>query len=77
MSDNVQYFELKIWLPGQGPLRDLVKAESLQQALHFVKNRYPACRVEVPDTVSKMTRLARSSDGRKKAAQRITKLTQQ
>lgn len=72
-AEKVGFYELKIWLPGQGPMRDLVKAESLQQAMMFARNRYPGCLVEVPEKVSTMTRLARSSDGPKKAAQRTAK----
>ena len=56
-------FELKIWLPGQGAMRDLIKAESLQQAIHFAKNRYPGCLVEVPPKAAKMRPLAKSSNG--------------
>ena len=28
-SEKAMLFELKIWLPGQGAMRDLVRAESL------------------------------------------------
>jgi hypothetical protein len=48
-AEKAQLFELKIWLPGQGAMRDLIRAESLQQALTFAANRYPNCKVEVPD----------------------------
>jgi len=48
-----QLFELKIWLPGQGAMRDLIRAESLQQAITFATNRYPNCKVEVPEPAAK------------------------
>lgn len=43
-----QYFELVIWLPGQGPMRDLIKARSLADAIHWAKFRYKNAKVEVP-----------------------------
>jgi hypothetical protein len=69
-------FELKIWLPGQGAMRDLIRAESLQQALTFAANRYPNCKVEVPDAVAKKPRLVRSNNGPKESARRRLKLVE-
>jgi hypothetical protein len=60
-AENAKLFELQIWLPGQGAMRDLVRAESLQQAIEFAKNRYPNCRVDVPPTAAKKPKLARST----------------
>lgn len=53
MSTQDQYFELLIWLPGQGPMRDLVKARTLQDAIHWAKFRYKNAKVEVPGPAAK------------------------
>lgn len=75
-AEKTTLFELKIWLPGQGAMRDLVRAESLQQALMFAANRYPNCKIEVPDTVAKKPRLVRSNNGPKESARRRLKLVE-
>jgi hypothetical protein len=75
-SDKAQLFELKIWLPGQGAMRDLVRAESLQQAIEFAQNRYPNCKVEVPTTAAKKPKLARAKNGPREAARRRLKLVE-
>lgn len=54
-----QYFELLIWLPGQGPMRDVVKARTLQDAVHHAKFRYKNAKIEIPPPAAK-TELARS-----------------
>ena len=69
-------FELKIWLPGQGAMRDLIRAESLQQAITFATNRYPNCKVEVPEQAAKKPRLVRSKRGPKETARRNLKLVE-
>jgi len=71
-----QLFELKIWLPGQGAMRDLIRAESLQQAITFATNRYPNCKVEVPEPAAKKPRLVRSSRGPKERARQNLKLVE-
>jgi hypothetical protein len=53
-------FELKIWMPGQGAMRDLIRATSINEAVAFARNRYPKCEIEVPEEVVK-PRLARHS----------------
>lgn len=75
-AEKAQLFELKIWLPGQGAMRDLVRAESLQQAITFATNRYPNCKVEVPETAAKKPRLVRSKRGPKETARRNLKLVE-
>lgn len=75
-AEKSQLFELKIWLPGQGAMRDLIRAESLQQALLFAQNRYPNCKVEVPDTTAKKPKLVRSTRGPKETARRNLKLVE-
>lgn len=75
-AEKSQLFELKIWLPGQGAMRDLVRAESLQQAITFATNRYPNCKVEVPETAAKKPRLVRSKRGPKETARRNLKLVE-
>ncbi len=73
---DAQLFELTIWLPGQGAMRDLVRAESLQQAIQFAQNRYPNCRVEVPDTAAKKPKLARAKNGPRESARKRLKLVE-
>jgi len=75
-SEKARLFELKIWLPGQGAMRDLVRAESLQQAILFAQNRYPNCRVDVPPTTAKKPKLARASSGPRETARRNSKLVE-
>jgi hypothetical protein len=75
-AEKAMLYELKIWLPGQGPMRDLVRAESLQQALLFAQNRYPNCKIEVPDTAAKKPKLVRSNNGPKESARRRLKLVE-
>lgn len=52
-AKDAKYFELLIWLPGQGPLRNIVKAESPQQAVATAKNKYRGCRVELAPVAAK------------------------
>jgi hypothetical protein len=75
-SDKTDLFELKVWLPGQGAMRDLVRAESLQQAITFAENRYPNCRVEVPAAAAKKPKLARAKNGPREAARKRLKLVE-
>ena len=75
-AEKAQLFELRIWLPGQGAMRDLVRAESLQQAITFATNRYPNCKVEVPERAAKKPRLVRSTRGPKETARRNLKLAE-
>ena len=75
-AEKTSLFELKIWLPGQGAMRDLVRAESLQQAITFATNRYPNCKVEVPETAAKKPKLVRSNNGPKESARRRLKLVE-
>lgn len=74
-ADKTQLFELQIWLPGQGAMRDLVRAESLKQAIFFAENRYPNCKVEVPAQTVK-PRLVRSSTSPRVAAKTRKKLAE-
>ena len=75
-AEKSQLFELKIWLPGQGAMRDLIRAESLQQAITFATNRYPNCKVEVPEQTAKKPRLVRSKRGPKETARQNLKLVE-
>ena len=59
-AEKSELFELMIWLGGQGAMRDLIRAESLQQAILFAETRYPGCRVDVPPKTAKKPKLARS-----------------
>lgn len=52
-AKNATYFELIVWLPGQGPLRNLIRAESPQQAMAQAKSKYRGCRVELAPPAAK------------------------
>lgn len=73
-SERAKLFELQVWLPGQGAMRDLIRAESLKQAIEFAENRYPNCRIEVPPQAAKKPKLARSKTSPSVAAKSRKKL---
>jgi len=75
-AEKSELFELMIWIGGQGAMRDLVRAESLQQAIEFAKNRYPNCRVDVPPKAAKKPKLARSHTSPKLVEKRRKKLAE-
>lgn len=54
------YYELIIWLPAQGPMRNIIKAESVTAAIAKAKNKYRGCRVELAPPAAKAD-LTRSS----------------
>jgi hypothetical protein len=58
---NTEYFELVVWLSGQGPLRKLFAAPTLQEAIELAELTYGGCLVEVPPAAAAKPRLARSS----------------
>jgi len=74
-ADKTNLYELKIWMPGQGAMRDLVRAESLKQAIFFAENRYPNCKVEVPAQTAKL-KLSRSRTSPSVAAKTRKKLAE-
>lgn len=74
-ADKTNLFELKIWMPGQGAMRDLVRAESLKQAIFFAENRYPNCKIEVPAQTAK-PKLSRSRTSPSVAAKTRKKLAE-
>ena len=55
------YFELLVWLPGRGPLRQLFQADTVEAAVVLAEAAYGGCRVEVPPPVAAKPRLIRSS----------------
>jgi hypothetical protein len=69
-------YELTIWLPGKGAVRDLIKGLSLNHAIQVARNRYPHCMVEVPPPPAPKPRLARSGVGPKEAERRRLKLVE-
>ena len=75
-APNAMLYELKIWLPGQGAMRDLVRAESLERAIQFAQNRYPNCKVEVPSMAAKKPKLVRSSRGPKERARQNLRIVE-
>jgi hypothetical protein len=55
------YFELLVWLPGRGPLRQLFQADTVEAAVVLAEAAYGGCRVEVPPPVAAKPQLIRSS----------------
>lgn len=70
-------FELQIWLPGRGALRQLVRADSLQRALEIAQYKWPHSKIEVPPPVAKKPRLVRSSTCPRAAARARAKIVQE
>ena len=60
-APNLDYFELLVWLPGRGPLRELFRAPTLAEAVELAELTYGGCQVEVPPAIEKKSQLARSS----------------
>ena len=61
---NTDYFELLVWLPGKGPLRDVFRAATLSEAVELAELAYGKCFVEVPPAIESKSQLARSSTSR-------------
>ena len=76
MPGGLKSYELTIWLPGKGAMRDLVEGLSLNHAIQVARNRYPNCLVEVPPAPAPKPKLARSYTGRKEATKRRLKLVE-
>lgn len=55
------YFELLVWLPGRGPLRQLFHADTVEAAVASAEAAYRGCSVEVPPPVAAKPQLLRSS----------------
>ena len=70
-------YELQIWLPGRGALRQLVRAESLIRALEIARYKWPKARVEVPPPAAKKPMLVRSTTCPRAAARTRAKLLQE
>jgi hypothetical protein len=69
-------YELVIWLPGKGPLRDLVQGLSVNHAIQIARNRYPNCFVDVPLVPAVKPRLARSTAGANEKRNRRLRLVE-
>ena len=57
-----EYFELLVWLPGQGPLRDIFKGTTVLEAMRVAKLRHAGCRVDIPPLVVRRSTLVRSEN---------------
>ena len=57
-----EYFELLVWLPGRGPLRDIFKARTVPEAVQVAKLRHAGCLVEIPPLVVRRSTLVRSEN---------------
>lgn len=60
-APSPEYFELVVWLPGRGPLRDLFRAGNIREAVELAERTYPGCAVEIPPAAQGKPRLARSA----------------
>ena len=69
-------YELTIWLPGKGAVRDLIRGMSLNHAIQVARNRYPNCMVEIPPLPAPKPRLARSNVGPREAERRRLRLVE-
>jgi hypothetical protein len=56
------YFELLVWLPGRGPLRDIFKGDTVLEAMQVAKLRHAGCRVDIPPLVVRRSTLVRSEN---------------
>jgi hypothetical protein len=57
-----EYFELLVWLPGRGPLRDIFKGATVLEAMQVAKLRHAGCRVDIPPLVVRRSTLVRSEN---------------
>ena len=57
-----EYFELLVWLPGRGPMRDIFKGQTVPEAIEAAKLRHVGCLVEIPPLAAKCTSLVRSEN---------------
>jgi hypothetical protein len=57
-----EYFELLVWLPGRGPLRDIFKGDTVLEAIRVAKLRHADCLVEIPPLVIRRSTLVRSDN---------------
>ncbi len=76
MNAKLRPYELTIWMPGKGAMRDLVYGLSLNHALQVARNCYPHCMIEVPPQAAPKPRLARSSVGAGEKRHRLLKLAE-
>lgn len=70
----MECFELQVWLPGRGAMRQLVKATSMEHALAVARSKYPDAVVDVPPQTAGKPRLARSRTSPSVAAKARTKI---
>ena len=63
-ATGTNYFELLVWLPGRGPLRNVFQGATLQEAIELAELTYGGCLVEVPPVTQGKSQLARSSTSR-------------
>ena len=57
-----EYFELLVWLPGRGPMRDIFKGTTVLEAIQVAKLRHAGCRVDIPPLVVRRSTLVRSEN---------------
>jgi hypothetical protein len=57
-----EYFELLVWLPGRGPMRDIFKGTTVLEAMQVAKLRHAGCRVDIPSLVVRRSTLVRSEN---------------
>lgn len=67
-------YEVLVWLPGRGALRQVVVAESVERAVEIARATYAGCLVEVPPPVARKPTLVRSRTCPRAAARTRLKL---
>ena len=69
-----ELFEVKVYLPGSGAMRTLVRAETIKEAVAIAEQRYKGSRVEIPERVAGKPELVRSKTAPALAARLRKKL---
>lgn len=55
-----ELFEVRVFLPGSGAMRTLVRAETIKEAVAIAEQRYKGSRVEIPEQAAGKPQLVRS-----------------
>ena len=62
IAKGQDYFELLVWLPGRGALRDIFPGRTVPEAVEAAKLQHVGCLVEIPPLAAKCTTLVRSEN---------------
>lgn len=70
IAEGEEYFELMVWLPGRGPMRDIFKGRTVLEAMELAKLCYAGCLVEIPPLAASSPKLVRSENYDRPSAKR-------